>query len=168
MIDLPDTPLTPLVLRHARRLGSKAALVDSASGRAIAYGDLPAEIAATAGGLARAGHAPGDVVGVVLPNVPEFAVVFHAVLERGGVVTPVNPALTPAEIGRQLGDARARFVVTSPSWPRPSRRPPGDARVLLVGTRSSAAGSVRAGADGPRRSGRASVLRAARPASRRA
>ena len=42
MIDLPDTPLTPLVLRHARRLGAKAALVDSASGRAIAYGDLPA------------------------------------------------------------------------------------------------------------------------------
>jgi acyl-CoA synthetase (AMP-forming)/AMP-acid ligase II len=134
MIDLPDTPLTPFVLRHARRLGLKAALVDSASGRAIAYGDLPAEIAAAAGGLARAGHAPGDVVGVVLPNVPEFAVVFHAVLQRGGVVTPVNPALTPAEIGRQLGDARARFVVTSAELAAAVAEAAGDARVLLVGT----------------------------------
>ena len=124
MIDLPDTPLTPFVLRHARRLGSRAALVDSVSGRAIAYGDLPAEIAAAAGGLVRAGHAPGDVVGIVLPNLPEFAVVFHATLERGGVVTPVSPALTPAEMRRQLGDARARFVVTSAESPRPSPRPP--------------------------------------------
>ena len=134
MIDLPDTPLTPLVLRHARRLGSKAALVDSASGRPIAYGDLPAEISAAAGGLARAGHAPGEVVGVVLPNVPEFAVVFHAALERGGVVTPVNPALTPAEIGRQLGDARARFVVTSTELASAVEAAAGDARVLVIGT----------------------------------
>ena len=113
MIDLPDSSLTPLVLRHARRLGAKPALVDSASGRAIAYGDLPGEIAAAAGALAAAGHRPGDVVGVVLPNVPEFAVVFHGTLEHGGVVTPVNPALTTAEIGRQLDDAGARFVITS-------------------------------------------------------
>ena len=150
MIDLPDTSLTPLVLRHASRLGAKAALVDSASGRAIAYGDLPAEIAALAGGLARAGHAPGDVVGVVLPNVPEFAVVFHAVLERGGVVTPVNPALTPAEIGTQLRDARARFVVTSPELAPAVAAAAGDARVLLVGTEELRGESVApepAGAD---------------------
>ena len=134
MIDLPDTPLTPFVLRHTRRLRAKAALIDSASGRAIAYGDLPAEIAAAAGGLARAGHAPGDVVGVVLPNIPEFAVVFHAALERGGVVTPVNPALTPAEMARQLGDARARFVVTSAELAPAVAEAAGEARVLLVGT----------------------------------
>ncbi len=134
MIDLPDTPLTPFVLRHARRLGARAALVDSASGRAIAYGDLPAEIAAAAGGLVRAGHAPGDVVGVVLPNLPEFAVVFHATLERGGVVTPVSPALTPAEMRRQLGDARARFVVTSAELAPAVAEAAGDARVLLIGT----------------------------------
>jgi acyl-CoA synthetase (AMP-forming)/AMP-acid ligase II len=113
MLDLPDSPLTPFVLRNCARLGSKPALVDSAAGRAIAYGELPAEIESAAGALARAGHAPGEVVGVVLPNMPEFAVVFHAVLQRAGVVTPVNPALTPAEIGRQLDDARARFVITS-------------------------------------------------------
>ena len=134
MIDLPDSSLTPLVLRHARRLGAKPALVDSASGRAIAYGDLPGEIAATAGALANAGHRPGDVVGVVLPNVPEFAVVFHATLEHGGVVTPVNPALTTAEIGRQLGDAGARFVITSAELEPSVSTAAGSARVLVVGS----------------------------------
>ncbi|HEY7258634.1 MAG TPA: AMP-binding protein [Gaiellales bacterium] len=113
MLDLPETPLTPLVLRHAQRLGAKPALVDAASGRAIAYGDLAGEVAAVAAGLARLGHRPGDVVGVVLPNLPEFALVFHGTLHLGGVVTPVNPVLTPAEIGRQLDDAGARIVVTT-------------------------------------------------------
>ncbi|HET7172506.1 MAG TPA: AMP-binding protein [Gaiellales bacterium] len=134
MIELPDTPLTPFVLRHVERLGRKAALVDAGSGRAITYGDLPAEIAAAAGGLARAGHAPGEVVGVVLPNLPEFAVVFHAVLERGGVVTPVNPALTPAEMARQLEDARARYVITSADRAATVSEAAGDAPVLLLGS----------------------------------
>ena len=134
MLDLPDSPLTPFVLRNCARLGSKPALVDAATGEAITYAELPAEIDAAAGALARAGHAPGDVVGVVLPNMPEFAVVFHAAVQRGGVVTPVNPALTSAEIGRQLGDARARYVVTSPDLAPAVSEASGGARLLLVGT----------------------------------
>jgi len=134
MIELPETPLTPLVLRHAQRLGPKPALVEAGSGRAIAYGDLPEEIAAAAGGLARAGHAPGEVVGVVLPNLPEFAVAFHGALERGGVVTPVNPAITPAEMAKQLADARARYVITSAELAAAVTEAAGDARVLVVGT----------------------------------
>jgi acyl-CoA synthetase (AMP-forming)/AMP-acid ligase II len=134
MLDLPDSPLTPFVLRSCARLGSKPALVDSSTGRAITYGALPAEIESAAGALARAGHAPGEVVGVILPNVPEFAVVFHAVLQRGGVVTPVNPALTPAEMSRQLADARARYVITSPELVPAASEAAGDARILLVGT----------------------------------
>jgi acyl-CoA synthetase (AMP-forming)/AMP-acid ligase II len=133
MLDLPESPLTPLVLRHAERLGPKPALVDAGSGRTIAYGELPGEIAAMAGGLARAGHAPGDVVGVVLPNLPEFAVVFHAALHHGGVVTPVNPALTPAEMGRQLADARAGVVVTSEELLPAVGEAAADARVFTVG-----------------------------------
>jgi len=134
MIELPETPLTPLVLRHAQRLGPKPALVEAGSGRAVAYGELPGEIAAAAGGLARAGHAPGEVVGVVLPNVPEFAVVFHGTLERGGVVTPVNPALTRAEMAKQLADARARYVITSAELAPAVTEAARDARVMVVGT----------------------------------
>jgi acyl-CoA synthetase (AMP-forming)/AMP-acid ligase II len=134
MIELPDTPLTPFVLRHAERLGPKPALVEAGSGRSIAYGELAGEIAAAAGGLARAGHAPGEAVGVVLPNLPEFAVVFHAVLERGGVVTPVNPALTPAEMGRQLEDARARYVITSADLAPTVAEAAAEACLLLIGS----------------------------------
>ena len=149
MIDLPDSSLTPLVLRHARRLGERPALVDSASGRTIAYGKLPGEIAATAGALAAAGHRTGDVVGVVLPNVPEFAVVFHATLEHGGVVTPVNPALTTAEIGHQLDDAGARFVITSAELGPSVSAAAGSARVLVVGSVDLRAESVSPEPAGP-------------------
>ena len=49
MLDLPDSPLTPFVLRNCARLGSKPALLDSATGGAITYGELPAQIDAAAG-----------------------------------------------------------------------------------------------------------------------
>jgi acyl-CoA synthetase (AMP-forming)/AMP-acid ligase II len=99
MIDLPDSALTPFVLRHCARLGAKPALVDSETGRSIAYGDLPGAIDAAAGALARAGHAPGDVVGVVLPNVPEFAV------DRNGGEVPNAFVVLSGEV--ELDDLRA-------------------------------------------------------------
>ena len=39
-----------------------------------------------------AGMKPGDRVGVMLPNRPDFVAAFYAVLQAGGVVVPMNPA----------------------------------------------------------------------------
>jgi acyl-CoA synthetase (AMP-forming)/AMP-acid ligase II len=44
------------------------------------------------------GLQPGDRVGVVLPNVPEFAVIYFGVLRAGGVVVPMNPLLQAREV----------------------------------------------------------------------
>jgi long-chain acyl-CoA synthetase len=56
------------------------------------------------------GLEPGDCVGVMLPNVPEFAVVYFGVLRAGGVVVPMNPLLKEREVQFYLSDSGARMV----------------------------------------------------------
>jgi long-chain acyl-CoA synthetase len=61
--------------------------------------------------LREQGFQPGDRVGVMLPNVPAFVVVYYAVLRAGGVVVPMNPLLKGREVGFYLGDSGASIIV---------------------------------------------------------
>jgi acyl-CoA synthetase (AMP-forming)/AMP-acid ligase II len=88
------------------------ALVDGASGAATTYGELRAQVEAVAGAVAAAGIGVGDVVGLMCPNSPAFAVVFHGLLRAGATVTTVNSLYTTDEAAKQLDDARARMLVT--------------------------------------------------------
>jgi len=111
-VDVPDVTLTELVLRDAHAHRDRAALVDGLSGRVITFGELVDQIRRVAAGLARQ-VSKGDVVAICAPNVPEFAVVFHAVARIGGILTTINPAYTADEIAFQLRDAGARLLITT-------------------------------------------------------
>lgn len=56
------------------------------------------------------GLAPGDRVAIMLPNIPEFAIVYYGVLRIGGIVVPMNPLLKAREIAYYLGDSGARLI----------------------------------------------------------
>jgi long-chain acyl-CoA synthetase len=56
------------------------------------------------------GIEPGDRIGLMVPNVPEFGLVFYAALRAGAVVVPINPLLKEREIAYYLGDSGARFL----------------------------------------------------------
>lgn len=45
--------------------------------------------------LGHCGMQPRDVIGLLLPNIPEFIIVCHGALEAGLTVTFVNPLYTP-------------------------------------------------------------------------
>jgi acyl-CoA synthetase (AMP-forming)/AMP-acid ligase II len=108
---VPDVPLTEFVLRHAREYGDRAALVDGASGRVLTFDDVCAQVRRVAAGLSsRIGK--GDVAAIWAPNVPEYAIVFHAVATLGGIVTTINPAYTAEEAAFQLRDSNTRLLVT--------------------------------------------------------
>lgn len=85
-----------------------------ASGRVMTYGELEDAIRSLAGGLAAAGVGPGDVLALMAPNSPEYAVVFHGTAMAGGTITTINPAYTQAEVRHQLADSSARILVTVP------------------------------------------------------
>src|SRR5207244_4086166 len=65
-----------------------------------------------AGGLVARGLAPGDVIAIMAPNVPEYAVVFHGVAFAGGTVTTINPTYTEREVRHQLEDSKPRILIT--------------------------------------------------------
>lgn len=76
-----------------------------------------------AGALRAHGVGPGDVVAVMLPNTVALVTTLFAAWRLGAAVTPVNPAMTPAEVTYQVGDAAARVLVvaehTRPEVPGP-------------------------------------------------
>ncbi|MDQ5844310.1 MAG: AMP-binding protein, partial [Acidobacteriota bacterium] len=111
-VTIPEIPITPFVLEKAEARGDKPALIDGPTGRSISYAELATSVRQVAGSLAARGFKKGDVFGVLSPNVPEYAIVFHAVASLGGIITTVNPLYTENEIAHQLKDAGARFLVT--------------------------------------------------------
>jgi len=111
-VDIPDVPLTEYVLTRAAELGDKPALIDGPTGRTITYGQLEAAVRSFAGGLVARGFAKGDVLALMAPNLPEYAVVFHGVAMAGGVITTINPTYTEREVEHQLVDSGARLLVT--------------------------------------------------------
>lgn len=109
---VPATTLTPFVFRHADRLADAVAMVDGPTGRSYTFAEMYGASRKVAGGLVASGLNPGDVLALIAPNLPEYAIVFHGVALAGGTVTTVNPTYTSGEIRRQLADSGARFVVT--------------------------------------------------------
>ena len=54
------------------------------------------------------------MVAIVLPNLPEYPVIFMGASEAGFVVTTLNPIYTAGEIRGQLFNSEAKFVITIP------------------------------------------------------
>ncbi|MGW7421559.1 long-chain-fatty-acid--CoA ligase [Streptomyces sp. NPDC054813] len=76
----------------------------------LSYRMLDRRSAWTAGLLRDHGVRPGDRVAIMLPNVPEFALVYYGVLRAGGIVVPMNPLLKSREVAHHLGDSDARLL----------------------------------------------------------
>jgi acyl-CoA synthetase (AMP-forming)/AMP-acid ligase II len=115
-VEIPDIPLTAYVLAGADEWSERPALVDGASGRTLTYAQLAGAVRRVAGGFAQRGVGKGDVVALFSPNVPEYAVAFHALASLGAVSCTVNSLFTADEVAFELRDSGARFLVTVPPF----------------------------------------------------
>jgi long-chain acyl-CoA synthetase len=111
------TNLADAVRRSAIRDPGASALI--AHDAAISWGELDSRIDAVAAGLATL-DLPTNVataarVALALPNVPEFAVAFFAVLRAGLVAVPVNPGYTARELHHVLRDSGASVIIATPA-----------------------------------------------------
>jgi acyl-CoA synthetase (AMP-forming)/AMP-acid ligase II len=112
-LSVPDLALHDYVLGMADARGDTPALVCGASGRSLSYRELARMVRALTAGLMQNGVGKGDIVAIMAPNCPEYAVVFHAVSRAGAILTTINPSYTAEETAFQLNDAGARLLVTS-------------------------------------------------------
>ncbi len=76
----------------------------------LSYQMLAGASAHLAGLLAEHGFERGDRVGVMLPNVPYFPIVYYGVLRAGGVVVPMNVLLKKREVTFYLKDSGAKLL----------------------------------------------------------
>ncbi len=95
--------------RTARARGRSAAL--TAGDRVTTFGELDRDSRRVAGFLAARGVRPGDRVGVVVPNVPEFAALYYGILRLGAVVVPTDPLLGQQGMEQHLEDSGVRILV---------------------------------------------------------
>lgn len=77
----------------------------------LTYGEFLDAAQKVAGALTARGVEPGDRVGLVLPNVPSFPVLFYGAMLAGAAVVPMNPMLKAREIEYYLKDSGARIVL---------------------------------------------------------
>lgn len=76
------------------------------------YAELDEEVSQQAAGLRRLGIAPGDVVAIYLPNIPEAVVALLAVPKIGGIVLPLFSGFGADAVASRLNDAEAKAVIT--------------------------------------------------------
>ncbi len=105
-----DFNLAVMLAESARREPAKPAVI--LGERRVSYAELDALSDRVAASLLAAGLAPGDRVGLQLPNIPQFVVAYFGILKAGGVVVPMNVLLKAQEIEFQLRDSGARTLIT--------------------------------------------------------
>ncbi|MFH8935572.1 long-chain fatty acid--CoA ligase [Streptomyces griseosporeus] len=77
----------------------------------LTYAELD-RLSARAAALLRAeGLGDGDRVALMLPNVPEFVVLYYGILRAGGIVVPLNPLLKSRETEYHLRDCGAALLL---------------------------------------------------------
>src|ERR1700676_4459941 len=78
---------------------------------ALTYAEVAAESRRLADGLATLGVGPGDRVGMVMANYPEFVAVKFAIARVGGIAVPFNYLYRQDELRYVLADSGCRVLV---------------------------------------------------------
>ena len=101
-VDLLEIPM--------KRFPERAAL--HFLGYTCTFGELDELSLRFASYLADKGCAPGDVVGINLPNTPQYLIAFCGIMRAGCVASGVSPLLTPNEMAYQINDSEVKVLVT--------------------------------------------------------
>jgi long-chain acyl-CoA synthetase len=71
----------------------------------LTYAQLNGAANQVANALVERGIKPGDRVGMMLPNVPQFPIIYFGILKAGGIVVPMNVLLKGREVAYYLSDS---------------------------------------------------------------
>ena len=113
--ELPEKTLSDYVRGYASQFPDREALVFL--GQATTYKQLDELADRMAALFAAQGAGEGDVLGMQLPNTPQYVIGFIAAARLGMVTTSISPLMTPPEITHQANDAKVKILMTLvPFW----------------------------------------------------
>ncbi|CAG9788381.1 unnamed protein product [Diatraea saccharalis] len=112
-IQVNNETLTDHVFSDLELWADQPSLTCGISGRSYDYGMMRMMIERCASALLAAlSLTPGERIGLILPNIPEFAVLIHGAMRAGLVVTFANPLYTADEMKRQFSDCHVKAIAT--------------------------------------------------------
>ncbi len=109
-LEYPDEPAYWLLERTAQLLPARVAcrFLD----QQLTYAELLTQSRRAAHALQQRGVRPGDRVGLLLPNIPEYLIALFGTWMAGGIAVPLSPLLVASEISAILRATDCRVVVT--------------------------------------------------------
>ncbi|XP_065095534.1 probable 4-coumarate--CoA ligase 1 isoform X2 [Ochlerotatus camptorhynchus] len=116
-VDIPKMCVTDYIFQGHEHVADKAAVSCGSSKRSYSYGMIYEMTKRMAHALlSQKGCAmrKKEVVGILLPNIPEYVPAIHGSLLAGLTTTFANPLYTPEEICRQFENAGVRLIITLP------------------------------------------------------
>lgn len=109
---IPERSLADFVEEHAKNRAADVALVYTDKGIEITWAQLDAWGNRFANLLRSLGLQKGDVMGIHLPNTPQYVVALVGAAKAGVTVSGVSPLMTPPEIVHQVNDAKIKLLLT--------------------------------------------------------
>ncbi|MFN8401910.1 MAG: long-chain fatty acid--CoA ligase [Anaerolineales bacterium] len=109
-IEYPKAPLFHFLEEAARKYPDRACTIFK--GAVISYREVNEMSNAVAAALVEMGVKKGDRVGIFMPNLPQFVIVYFGILKAGGVVIAVNPTYPVEEILTPVNDAGIEVMFT--------------------------------------------------------
>jgi len=108
--DFDDRPLGAFVEEHAKNIPDNIALRFFT--RTLSYRELNTQVNRLANVLAAFGIGKGDVVGIHMPNVPQYLITLLAVSKLGAAASGISLMAVPSELSYQLEDSNISVLVS--------------------------------------------------------
>jgi long-chain acyl-CoA synthetase len=109
-LNYPKQPVHKFLDETAERVPNRIAI--HFGGMVLTYGELKTLTDRFATALAGLGIEKGERFAIHLPNMPQFAIAYYAVMKIGAVFTPLSPLLSPREVIHQLNDSGAKNLLS--------------------------------------------------------
>ncbi len=115
-IEVPPVPVFHFLEEAARTSPNAPCAVFK--GASISFKEMNELTDRMAAALADLGLKPGERVGILMPNIPQFVIAYFGILKAGGVVVAINPLYTAREIQAMAQDAGIKIAIAaSPAYP---------------------------------------------------
>lgn len=111
-LDFIDRPMGSFIEQYAKEKPDSPAILYYS--RVISYKEYNVEVNKLANALVKLGITKGDVVGLHIPNIPQYMIALGAVSKIGAIGSGVSPLLASPELAYQLNDSRVKALLTLP------------------------------------------------------
>ncbi|XP_050666787.1 uncharacterized protein LOC126966678 [Leptidea sinapis] len=114
-VDIPDVTISEYIWSKIHRWPNKIAVVCGVTDRKYSYNQLYKASQCLAANLrTKFKIKDGDMVAVMMPNLPEYPITVLGIQSAGGAATTLNPIYTPYEVKKQLELSNTKLIFTTP------------------------------------------------------